>query len=511
MSRSGRVRLKLGNKTFLRPQPGVSQATMSSQLAANDAFLLSYNLENLSASRKGYDIITQDPFFLLENNKFDVFAEVDPSAYFITEKRTVPLGLTLVQEASQGMVYNRSMVTSATQMQTTVSASFGANVSAGNDNVASSSAAFQATASQMRSMEQSNSLAQAVGYSRAKQYALVVDHPFATLSDDLLDAIEDARRYGNYDGILQNFGTHYPYAVTYGAAAKVTQSVSEDAYKEIVHTEGGFSAEFAAQSTAGGGGANFSVNASQTNGKSGSIGEEGATFVAVGGNGSWNENGYSAGQTPYPILLDLRPIYQLLNPMHFPDEPEVYIGVRNELERRTNDYLARYANKLSSASLLPKVAPRKAEPIETWHFYVRHVWCTGKGVAFVKEAQGSLKMEAYRGSKSTGYATTDRKSVSTKCKKKPETSTYSYGVGQAGLIEVTGTRAQIAAYSLSLDLDWRYTPSSKSKRRRHEKVMKPTAALKSGLPPGQSKTYNWVVGASGKPDFTLAVRMKRIR
>lgn len=511
VTRSGRVRLKLGNKTFLRPQPGVSEATMSSQVAANDAFLLSYNLENLSASRKGYDVITQDPFFLLENNKFDVFAEVDSSSYFISEKRTVPLGLTLVQEATQGMVYNRSMVTSASEMQTTVSATFGANMTAGNDNVASTSAAFEATASHMRSMEQSKSVAQAVGYSRAKQYALVVDHPFAKLSDDFLDAVEDARRYGNYDALLNNFGTHYPYAVTYGAAAKVTQSVSEEAYKEIVHVEGGFSAEYAAESASGGGGANFSVNASNTSGTSGSIGEEGATFVAVGGNGSWNENGYSAGQTPYPILLDLRPLSQLLNPMHFPDEPEIYIAVRKELERRIDAYLSQYANKLSSKSLLPKVEPRKAEPIEVWHFYVRHAWCTGTGSGRVNSAVGTLEMEAYRGSKSKGYASTKKKSLSTKCKIKKKSTTYSYKVGDRGLIEVRGTRAQMAEYKLDLGLDWRYTPSSKKKFRRHDKVMKPTKALRNGLAPGTSKDYHWVVGAKTLPDFTLNVRMKRIK
>ena len=55
VTRSGRVRLSLDQTAFLRPKPGVSAATMSGQLAANDAFLLSYNLENLSASRKGYD------------------------------------------------------------------------------------------------------------------------------------------------------------------------------------------------------------------------------------------------------------------------------------------------------------------------------------------------------------------------------------------------------------------------------------------------------------------------
>ena len=514
VTRSGRVRLKLGRDTYVRPSPGVSKATMSNQIAANDAFLLGYNMENLSASRRGYDVIKQDPFYLLENPKFDVFAEPGPQAYFITEKRTVPMGFTLIQEASQGMVFNKSVVSSGKEFQATVSMAFGSNTK-GNGYPfgvpVKSSASYEATISGMTSWDRNKTVAQAIGYSRAKQYALVVDHPYVTLSDDFIDAIEDARRYGNYAAIIERFGTHYPYAVTYGAAAKVTQSFTEESWKKVAEVNAGFKVSGGAEVLGNGGEAHFSLNAGLRTGSSGSVGEEGATFVAVGGNGSWNENGYSAGQTPYPILLDLRPLHELLSPLNFPGEPEIYQGVREELRLQTEAYLTRFAGRISDRNLLPYVEPKKDEPIETWHIYAKHIWCTGKNVGFVDVVEGTLSMAGYIGSSRARYANTRDKKLSVKCKKKKETRSYRYGSGDRGLLVLTGTRAQIAAYTLDLEMDWRYLPWGKNTNKNHKKKYKSPSALKNGLAKGKAKDQTWKIGEKNKPDFVVTLRMRRIK
>jgi hypothetical protein len=515
VTRSGRVRLKLGGTTYVRPSPGVSKATMSNQIAANDAFLLGYNLENLAASRRGYDVVKQDPFYLLENPKFEVFAEAGPQEYFITEKRTVPLGFTLIQEASQGMVFNKSVVSSGKEFQATMAATFGASIKGNTAAVTGvpvkTAASFEATISGMTSWEKNKTVAQAIGYSRAKQYALVVDHPYVTLSDDFIDAIEDARRYGNYQDIIERFGTHYPYAVTYGAAAKVTQSFTEESWKKAAEVNAGFKAKAGTETLGNGGSAHFSVNAGLRTGSSGSVGEEGATFVAVGGNGSWNENGYSAGQTPYPILLDLRPLHELLNPLNFPGEPEIYQQVREDLRLHTEAYYSKYAGRISDRSLLPYIEPKKDEPIETWHIYVRHTWCTGKNTGFVKTVEGTLSMEGYIGGNRSRYKDTGDKKLSVLCKKKRESRTYSYGSKDAGLLVLQGTRSQIAAYTIALDMDWRYLPWGKNTNKNHKKQYKSPDALKKGLKPGTSKDYKWVIGEKNKPDWTINLRMKRIR
>jgi len=365
VTRTGRVRITIGDASFLRPSPGVSRATMASQIAADDSFLLNYNLDNLAASRRGYDIVTQDPFFLLQNTKAEVFAKVDPKKYYITERRTVPIGLSLVQEVSQGAVYRKSLASSEREIQQTVQHAFGANLQGagvmGGVPVAAS-AGFDASRSAMNGMRQSQSVAQAIAFSRSKQYALVVDHPYITLSDAFVDAVEDARRHGRYETLIERFGTHFAYAVTYGAAAKVTQSFTEKSYTERASRDVGFGVNGGASVFGIGGSAHVSKLTGKSTSTSGTIGNEGATFVAVGGNGSWDQNGYSAGTTPYPILLDLRLLHELLNPMNFPGEPEIYVTVRRNLERAVSTYLAQYASSLSAESLLPEIVPVASSP-----------------------------------------------------------------------------------------------------------------------------------------------------
>ncbi|MCG8492413.1 MAG: MACPF domain-containing protein [Sneathiellales bacterium] len=513
VTRSGRVRLQIGNKSFIRPKAGISKATMSSQIAANDAFLISYNLENLSASRKGYDIVKQDPFYLLQNPKFEVFARVDPRNYVITEKRTVPLGFSLVQEASQGAIYSKSLVSSESEIQKSIAHSFGAKVKgtvpAGAVPV-TVKAGFDASIGMMRSMRQSETVSQAIGYSRAKQYALVVDHPYVTLSDDFLDAVEDARRYDKYDALLEKFGTHYPNAVTYGAAAKMTQSFSEESYTKKAEINGSFRLEAGAKTFGQKGSAYYGIKAGEKTSNTGTIGEEGATFVAVGGNGSWNENGYSAGNTPYPILLDLRPLDELLNPMNFPGEPEIYQDVRQNLKKAINRYIQKNTRELSTANQLPLVSPKKKEPVETWQIYVKHTWCTGKKHWIVKDAVGTLSAEAFLGQRSKRLTVTKDKGLSASCSKKKKTKSYRYKSASPGLLTIRGTRSEIAGFVVAYKMSWRYRPSNKKKFRNHSKSFKQPTVFKKGLAVGKSRDIRWSIGTKGLPDFHLNVRFRRV-
>ena len=364
VSRTGSVRVWLDGAQFVRPQPSASRAEADSRIRIDDAFLLGANLENLAASRRGYDVVRQDPFLLLQNDMEEVFAPVDPRMYSITERRAVPVGLTFLQDGQQGTVYRRTLVASEFELQQTSTHTFGRSVDANipstkmpGVSVFEASYGYQATQSAMSSMQQSNSVAQAAAYSRHKQYALVLDHPYVTLSGAFVDAVEDARRFHRYQALIQRFGTHYPYAVTYGATAKMTQLFTEESYAEQERSEEGFSENGGAKVFGSGGSAHHSELAGRSTGTRGTVGNEDATFVAVGGNGSWDQGGYSAGGTPYPILLDLRPIYELLNPMNFPGEPEVYQRVRTNLKRAVVAYLETNTTALSTDSMLPKVEP----------------------------------------------------------------------------------------------------------------------------------------------------------
>lgn len=368
VSRTGRARLSLNGSLFVRPEPSASRAGADSRIPIDDVFLLGANLENLAASRRGYDIVRQDPFLLLENNKEEIFAPVDPRMYSITERRAVPVGLTFIQEGQQGTVYRRNLVSSEFELQRTSAHTFGigaeVNIPSKTPglNVFEASAGYESTRASMSSMQSSSSVALATAYSRHKQYALVLDHPYVTLSGAFIDAIEDARRFHRYNALIQRFGTHYPYAVTYGASAKMTKRFTEETYAQQERAEEGFSAHGGVKVFGSGGSAHHSELAGKQTGTRGTVGSEGATFVAVGGNGSWDQGGYSAGGTPYPILLDLRPIYELLNPMNFPGEPEVYQTVRANLKRAVVAYLEANTTALSTESMLPDVAPLPPPP-----------------------------------------------------------------------------------------------------------------------------------------------------
>jgi hypothetical protein len=316
-------------------------------------------------------------------------------------------------------------MTSEREIQETNAHAFGARLQGSGAPLGvpvSASAGFETAKSTMSSMTHSSSVAEAVGYSRTKKYALVVDHPYIALSDNFIDAVEDARRDLKYQALINKFGTHYPYAVTYGAAAKMTQSFSEKSYAKRVREEQSFKAEAGASVFGVGGSAHFSNMQGRETGESGSMGSEGATFVSVGGNGSWDQNGYTAGETPAPILLNLRPIYELLNPMNFPGEPEVYQTVRRNLKRAVEAYIQRNTGPLSSVSHLPEVIPAQQE-IEVWHVYVRHARCKGSGVWRVKDFKGTLSVKGYRGAPNTGLVTTkDMPMTNVSCKRKAKQS-----------------------------------------------------------------------------------------
>lgn len=362
VTRSGLARLKVNGKTYYRPKPAQSASEIALDINPDDAFYMNSGLENLRAIRQGYDIAAIDPFYLLSSDKKAIF--VDTGAYYVEEKRVLPIGVRFLQEASQGMVYRKEMMTNSSQLQSTYVGNIGGEIGGSKKGVYEASTAVDYTVEQTANFQAGKTSAQAVGYSRHKQYALALNYSYSTLSNRFVDIVSDAaaalkkdpKTAKPYlDAIIQNFGTHYANAVTYGASAKMTKTFTEETYAE----EFGGSEKLGFESTAKLFGAGGSMHSSTMNGQktgvSGSMGSEGASFVAVGGNGSWDQNGYSAGSTPYPILLDLRPIYELLNPINFPGEIFMYQNTRRALEQAVDRYLAGKRKSLPSTNFAPDV------------------------------------------------------------------------------------------------------------------------------------------------------------
>lgn len=364
-TRTGRIRINYAGKTYVRPVPasGVN-ASEDEKLRSDDVFLLGYNLKNLKANRQGYDVVTQDAFRLLDSDKLEVFDKVDPTRYGISEQQVVPLGLKLVQEFTQGTVYAKELISSETQFQETTSFSFGASVDVGRSSGTSRSNSSQTRSSnsgrsvsssiglnysqeQTKNMYSAKSEMQALGFARSKRYAMVVDHPYVTLSKPFIEAVDDARASGNYEEIIRKFGTHYAYAVTYGSVGKLTQRLTSKTVSEQMAKSSNFSADVIVS---------ISKYENSLRNSSNTEENENWSFVALGGNGSWDQSGFATGDTPYPILLDLRPLSELLNPMNFPGEDDVNVEGKFRLQSAIENYMSQYENLLNSRSVLPKPA-----------------------------------------------------------------------------------------------------------------------------------------------------------
>lgn len=392
VTRTGYVRMQIGDVTFLRPRPGTAKADWNSQLSNTDPFMIGFTMENLAANRRGYDVVNQNPNRLLDNSRADVFARTE-RGYAIDERRIVPLGLRLIKEEMQGLVYYTELVSSEREFQEMLSSSFGNSTKFGVSGSASAAGAGSGGSSatgginieagvgwgassareSFEALRNSNAVAKETGFMRFRKYALVLDPAYAQLSDGFIDAVEDARRYGDYERLVEKFGTHYPYAVSYGASGRLTQTITTEAYAREVSASSNEQSNTDTSFVVGNASAYSSTqrqsgsNLRETN----EYGER--SFDAVGGNGSWSEAGFSAGDAHYPVLADLRPLDDLLNPMNFPDEPEIYGRVRIELAQAIAVYLSRQG-ELSEASLLPQI-----EPTQKWNLRTTMLACDSAG------------------------------------------------------------------------------------------------------------------------------------
>lgn len=396
VTQTGYLRLRIGATSFYRPAPGEV-----SKVRSDDAFMLGYTMENLPASRRGYDITRQNPNRLFQNPMSEVFDFDIGRGAVIDDKRVVPMGLKLVKEETQGTVHYSSSISSEREYQSMTRSMMGNSTrigasgsvgAGGKDGGPSASISGEVGASwgsesaklQFASLTSSNSVAEEIGYMRFKKLALVLDPAYARLTDRFVDAIADARRSGDFRELFSKFGTHYPYAVTYGAAGEVRQRITASAFQRLMQNQSSDSSNatgsfFVGESTT------YRSNETQSGTSLKETNEYGErTFDAVGGNGSWDQNGFSSPDGQYPILADLRPLSELLNPINFPGQPEIHIDLRRNMEIAIQDYMISKAD-LSEASLRPAVVEVPKE--KPWEGTIRVMkivsWNGGKGTITV--------------------------------------------------------------------------------------------------------------------------------
>lgn len=508
MERTGSILLTMDNKRFARPKPGTKQSEWEGQISSNDPFMIGFNLDNLAASRSGYDVVLQDPNDLMSDRKGFVFAKTK-SGYEIAEKMIVPRGLRLDKPNMQGMVFHSTNVSSEREFQEMSSSNMGNSTRIGlsgsatkrkeksdkSVNIEAGHAWGSSSAKdQFNSMTTSGAVAEESGVMRYKKYALIVDHAYIELSDGFINAVDRTRRYGEYDKLIEEFGTHYAYAMTYGAAGWLKQTITSQAYiKQASNTNSSESNQNT--SFVVGNAESYRSDTSTVNNRTTERNEYGErTFEAVGGNGSWNEAGFSAGDSPYPILADMRPLDELLNPINFPNEPDVYERVRFELADAIQNYLLQHAN-LSAKSSLPTIKPQPAT--QTYRVHISKMICGHYGNDNEGEGLELLGALALRHRDAGGNAKTRysfRKGYNagvTRFLECPK-GRWKFKPTSKNRVTITGTPAQLKRHSFSIHAelwDWDSPPFDP-----HDQVSgKSPLYTIPALRPGQSKSQGWAL------------------
>ena len=522
------LRIRLGRRQFLRPE-----AIDKSDLSMDDVFVIQYQTDNFAANLKGYDVLTQDTFLLMDNPKREIFAQPGREDYRIQEKYAVPNGFNLRNELLQGNVFRRTFVSSESEIQRAESTSLGAYAKISISGAANSglalvpwdgemsetgfSAGYSSSKSSAESIREGKNVGQFVGYARTKSFALVLDHATSKLSGAFLTAVADAQNYGNYNDLIREFGTHYPYAVTYGASAKMTQDITEESFSsQLTESEGSHvEAELAIHGSLLGGFAG--VTNEDLRGSSGRVGTEDGRFIAVGGNGSWDSSGFARGERLAPILLDLRPLDELLNPINFPNQPEIYTRVRTELAQSINRYLASQARPLSEDRLIDRVsyvppAPDEvieqpaAEQEQEWHVYIKSIDC------IKAKGDGKLGVEGDVSIRVTGGGSEvaqDRR-LEASCKRRSTTrSAYHYNARtqQEGLLILRGLPSDLRNRSIRVSYDWDYVPGWRKTNSELDIQLRDHMNLAVGRHAELKKR----IRKDNNPDLSLQIRVHRVR
>lgn len=177
------------------------------------------------------------------------------------------------------------------------------------------------------------------------RYAYVLDKTNVVLADDLVDGFSQlyrsAREPADFDHFFDNFGTHFAHAVTLGAKGYLISTATKDQVVDL-HDESvdiksavsvGFSQKFDGMDL----GASAEIDSDQAEDHYRKmehvLGRDLGAYSCIGD----CSNGDPTGSTLAPVLLDLRPISDLLAPPFYRSLEIV------ALRRLLEDHLRRYA------------------------------------------------------------------------------------------------------------------------------------------------------------------------
>jgi hypothetical protein len=307
----------------------------------------------------GWDVTQIDPTHLqgTEPVRAHLFSYPKDSsrAYHKSEwgkQELVPDGVMYVSDISSDALTQTYFASTEHDFQRSWQVSFGAKLSVGKTDLFKSNTTFRGSVTH----NMSTSTSSTVSIFTLHSHVLFADLPRALLDDAFVrdvNALVSAGSAAKYTQFIKIYGTHFAYAVTCGARAYMQAFFSKqttlDAMSRGVSVETQVGAVFD--------GLTGSISASASTDVSSGIKTEIHTqkdiYKTEGGDAS-NAGHLQLGNKPVPILMDLRPITSLLNPVYFADE-RVYKIVRPKLEQAISSYGASQGTPFSSDSYLPPI------------------------------------------------------------------------------------------------------------------------------------------------------------
>jgi hypothetical protein len=190
-----------------------------------------------------------------------------------------------------------------------------------------------------------------------QDHILFVDLPRVTFDAEFLDDLNELILGSDvqYMNFVTNYGTHYAFATIYGARSYIQMSFSKEATMHAITAGVSIEAEVGGAFAGVTVGANVSGSIDHSSKLSQETSKQMEDIQTEGGEASTGGH-LSVGNSPVPILLDLRPISELLNPVFFSDA-RIYTDVRYKLEAAVLDF-ARKTGKygdFDTTSHLPPV------------------------------------------------------------------------------------------------------------------------------------------------------------
>jgi hypothetical protein len=347
-------------------------------------FSLDHRPMLLKSNFRGYNTLFMDPrdyqFSGTTNNVFQFPAEDSKDHYFSDGKMAVPYGLLYRTDNQGNETLNTTSYTSSQEYKGEITMSFGA----GFDTPFSHGKVNKSHTKQLEWFnKEANSCT--VTKTRETRYALALDKrhmqldsEFASRIYELRDyritdpmmpgslpiprdtpsdntyttgffSVEDNsgyklmmpnRLYEMYEAIFDSFGTHYPNAVTYGGMALGEIFHTEQEKMDLTSSSDSIHSSASVGFKLLGGSGTYNHDKKESNTFNSLVVQDRAKFRIFGGSIS-KGGGWSLGRgEEVPLLLDLRPIHELLSSTFF-DDPYIWRELREEMTLAYALYISR--------------------------------------------------------------------------------------------------------------------------------------------------------------------------